>query len=32
MPGGEEFTRWLDDEWLQLDREVDAALAGERIT
>jgi len=32
MPGGEEFTRWLDDQWLQLDREVDAALAGERIT
>lgn len=24
--GGEQFTRWLDDAWLQLDREVDAAL------
>lgn len=24
---GEQFTRWLDDSWLELDREVDAALA-----
>jgi hypothetical protein len=30
VPGGEAFSRWLDDRWLELDREVDAALAGER--
>ncbi len=32
VPAGEAFTRWLDDQWLELDREVDAALAGERTT
>jgi len=27
VPSGDAFTRWLDDTWLGLDREVDAALA-----
>jgi 1-acyl-sn-glycerol-3-phosphate acyltransferase len=26
VPGGEDFTRWLDDAWLQSDRAVDALL------
>ena len=29
VPVGAAFTRWLDDTWLELDREVDAALARE---
>lgn len=28
VPTGEAFVRWLDDEWLRLDAEVDAALTG----
>jgi 1-acyl-sn-glycerol-3-phosphate acyltransferase len=32
VPAGEAFTRWLDDTWLELDREVDAALAQDRST
>jgi 1-acyl-sn-glycerol-3-phosphate acyltransferase len=31
VPSGEAFTRWLDDTWLDLDRAVDAALAGEQV-
>ena len=26
VPSGEAFTRWLDEQWLVLDAEVDAAL------
>ena len=29
VPDGAAFTRWLDDQWLTLDAEVDAALAAE---
>jgi 1-acyl-sn-glycerol-3-phosphate acyltransferase len=28
VPDGEEFVRWLDDQWLRMDAEVDAALTG----
>ena len=28
VPTGEAFMRWLDDEWLRMDAEVDAALTG----
>jgi hypothetical protein len=28
VPTGDAFVRWLDDEWLRLDAEVDAALTG----
>lgn len=27
VPSGDEFTRWLDDTWIALDREIDTALA-----
>jgi hypothetical protein len=32
VPTGDAFTRWLDDTWLGLDREVDAALVAEGRT
>lgn len=32
VPTGDAFTRWLDDTWLALDREIDAALAAEGAT
>lgn len=28
VPAGDDFERWLDDEWLRMDAEVDAALNG----
>ncbi len=28
VPGGAGFARWLDDQWLRMDAEVDVALAG----
>jgi 1-acyl-sn-glycerol-3-phosphate acyltransferase len=32
VPSGEAFTRWLDDTWLAMDKEVDAALAEKEST
>jgi 1-acyl-sn-glycerol-3-phosphate acyltransferase len=28
VPDGDDFVRWLDDQWLRMDAEVDAALGG----
>lgn len=28
VPTGDDFVRWLDDQWLRMDAEVDAALTG----
>ncbi|MCB0967729.1 MAG: 1-acyl-sn-glycerol-3-phosphate acyltransferase [Ilumatobacter sp.] len=32
VPSGDEFDRWLDEQWLSLDREVDRALGEDETT
>ncbi len=31
VPDGDAFVRWLDDQWLRMDADVDAALAARVI-